>query len=82
MNSLTGERKNEILKKLSIAKPDRKHHCQDRSDILFISVAEPHHFYATTAPAPGKIFYAVPTPAAPAPILLYSKAKFCKPTKV
>jgi hypothetical protein len=35
------------------------------------SVAEPHHFYA--APAPGKNF-----DAAPAPTLLYSKAKFLK----
>jgi hypothetical protein len=39
------------------------------------SVAEPHHFYA--APAPGKNF-----DAAPAPTLLYSKAKFAKLTKV
>jgi hypothetical protein len=38
------------------------------------SVAEPHHFYA--APAPGKIFDAAPDQAAPAPTLLYSKAKF------
>jgi hypothetical protein len=41
------------------------------------SVAEPHHFYA--APAPGKNFDAAPAaPAvpAPAPTLLYSKAKF------
>jgi hypothetical protein len=39
------------------------------------SVAEPHHFYAALAPAPasGKKFY-----AAPAPTLLYSKAKFLK----
>jgi hypothetical protein len=36
---------------------------------LTISVSEPHHFYA--APAPGKNF-----DAAPAPTLLYSKAKF------
>jgi hypothetical protein len=39
------------------------------------SVAEPHHFYA--APAPGENFA-----AAPAPTLLYSKAKFLKRTKV
>jgi hypothetical protein len=39
------------------------------------SVAEPHHFYA--APALGKNF-----DAAPAPTLLYSKAKFLKRTKV
>jgi hypothetical protein len=37
------------------------------------SVVEPHHFYA----APAKKFY-----AAPAPTLLYSKAKFLKRTKV
>jgi hypothetical protein len=37
-----------------------------------VSIAEPHHFYTT----PGKDFY-----AAPAPILLYSKAKFLKRTK-
>jgi hypothetical protein len=35
------------------------------------SVAEPHHFYA--APAPGKNL-----DAAPAPTLLYSKAKILK----
>jgi hypothetical protein len=41
------------------------------------SVAEPHHFYA--APAPGKNFDAASAaPAAPAPTLLYSKAKFLK----
>jgi hypothetical protein len=38
---------------------------------ILISVAEPHHFYA--APAPGKNF-----DTAPAPTLLYSKAKFLK----
>jgi hypothetical protein len=42
------------------------------------SVAEPDHFYA--APAPGENFDAAPAPAtpAPAPTLLYSKAKFLK----
>jgi hypothetical protein len=40
-----------------------------------ISVAEARHFYA--APAPGKNFDAVP---APAPTLLFSKAKFLKLT--
>jgi hypothetical protein len=40
------------------------------------SVAEPHNFYA--APAPGKNFAADPAPAAPAPTLLYCKAKFLK----
>jgi hypothetical protein len=39
--------------------------------IMYGSVAEPHHFYA--APALGKNF-----DAAPAPTLLYSKAKFLK----
>jgi hypothetical protein len=43
---------------------------------MYSSVAEPHHFYA----APGKIFDVAP--AAPAPTLLYSKAKFLKRTKV
>jgi hypothetical protein len=40
------------------------------------SVAETHHFYA----APGKNFDAAP--AAPAPTLLYRKAKIFKRTKV
>jgi hypothetical protein len=46
--------------------------------ILISSVAEPHHFYA--APAPGKNFDAAPAALAPAPAptLLYSKAKFLK----
>jgi hypothetical protein len=39
---------------------------------IAISVEEPHHFDA--APAPDKIFCY----AAPAPTLLYSKAKFLK----
>jgi hypothetical protein len=51
---------------------------------ILSSVAEPHHFYA--APAPGKNFDAALAPAdpapAPAPTLLYSKAKFLKRTKV
>jgi hypothetical protein len=47
-------------------------------DIYSTSVAEPHHFYA--APAQGKNFYAAPAQA-PAPTLLYSKAKFSKRTK-
>jgi hypothetical protein len=41
--------------------------------VIWTSVAEPHHFYA----APGTNF-----DAAPAPTLLYSKAKFLKWTKV
>jgi hypothetical protein len=45
------------------------------------SVAEPHHFYAALAPAPGKNFDAAQAPT-PAPTLLYSKAKFLKQTKV
>jgi hypothetical protein len=40
--------------------------------MIFTSVAELHHFYA----APGKNFDAAPV--APAPTLLYSKAKFLK----
>jgi hypothetical protein len=43
-----------------------------RIRILNTSVAEPHHFYA----APGTNFDAAP--AAPAPVLLYTKAKFLK----
>jgi hypothetical protein len=39
--------------------------------------AEPHHFYAAPAPPINKSFV-----AAPAPDLLYSKAKFLKQTKV
>jgi hypothetical protein len=42
------------------------------------SVAEPYHFVA----APGKILDAAPDPAAPAPTLLHSKAKFLKRSKV
>jgi hypothetical protein len=48
--------------------------------LLETSVAEPHHFYA--APAPGENFDAAPAPAAPAPTLLFNKAKFLKGTKV
>jgi hypothetical protein len=40
----------------------------------FSSVAEPHQFYA--APAPSKNLDAAP--AAPAPTLVYSKAKIFK----
>jgi hypothetical protein len=42
--------------------------------LVIAGVAEPYHFYA--ASAPGKNFDAAP--AAPAPTLLYSKAKFLK----
>jgi hypothetical protein len=45
--------------------------------MFYITVAEPHHFYA--APALGKIFDAAP--AAPAPTLLYSKTKFLNELK-
>jgi hypothetical protein len=48
--------------------------------LVVISVTEPHHFYA--APDPGKNFDAAPAAPAPAPTLLYSKAKFLKRTKV
>jgi hypothetical protein len=53
-------------------------------NITFCSVAEPHHFYVAPAPSPGKKFYAAPAQAAPAPAptLLYGKAKFLKQTKV
>jgi hypothetical protein len=51
---------------------------KNNSKSLISSVAEPHHFYA--APAPGKNFDAAP--AAPAPTLLYDKAKFLIRTKV
>jgi hypothetical protein len=50
----------------------------------FTSVAEPHHFSAAPALAPGENFDAAPAaPAAPAqaPTLLYSKAKFLKRLK-
>jgi hypothetical protein len=43
--------------------------------IVKSSVEEPHHFYA--APVPGENF-----DAAPAPTLLFSKAKFLKRAKV
>jgi hypothetical protein len=43
------------------------------------SVAESHNFYAVPAPAPSKNFDAAPAPAS---ILLYSKAKVLKQTKV
>jgi hypothetical protein len=45
------------------------------ASLVLPSVSEPHHFYA--APAPGENF-----DAAPAPTILYSKAKFLKRTKV
>jgi hypothetical protein len=51
-------------------------HCCDPK----ISVAEPHHFYAAPDPTPCENFDAAP--AAPAPILLHSKANFLKRTKV
>jgi hypothetical protein len=43
-----------------------------------ISVAESHNFYAAPDPASGKSFDAAPAAPAPAPTLLYSKAKFLK----
>jgi hypothetical protein len=51
--------------------------CEYKS-IFETSIAEPHQCYA--APAPGENFDAAP--AALAPTLLYSKAKFLKRTKV
>jgi hypothetical protein len=50
------------------------------ANVVVLSVAEPHHFYA--APAPGKNFDAAPAAPALAPTLFYSKAKFLKQTKV
>jgi hypothetical protein len=53
---------------------------QKVNDIVAVvgsSVVKPHHFYAAPAPAPGVNF-----DAAPAPTLLYSKAKCLKRTKV
>jgi hypothetical protein len=53
-----------------------------RGENDLISAAEPHHFYA--APPPGEKFdAALAAPVlAPAPTLLYNKAKFLKRTKV
>jgi hypothetical protein len=45
---------------------------------ILISVAEPHQFYA----APGDNFDAAPAAPAPAPTLMYSKAKFLKRIKI
>jgi hypothetical protein len=54
-------------------------------DLVNISVAEPHHFYAVPAPdpAPGKNFDAAPDPAAPAPTLPYyiARKNFCNELK-
>jgi hypothetical protein len=52
-----------------------------RLTFLFISVAEPHNFYAAPDPAPGKNFDAAPAAPAPAPTLLYSKKKILKRAK-
>jgi hypothetical protein len=54
------------------SRPDPQHGPATGNYRISTSVAEPHHFYADAAQAP----------AAPAPILLYSKAKFLKGTKV
>jgi hypothetical protein len=45
--------------------------------VVWGSVVEPYHFYAAPTPAQGENFE-----AAPAPTVLYSKAKFLKRTKV
>jgi hypothetical protein len=68
------------MKENALAASGRKIHkiyCVD-----FIRVAEPHNFYAASAPAPGKNFDAAPAPAAPVHTLLYHKTKFLKRTKV
>jgi hypothetical protein len=60
-----------VIQSSIIEKPHNK-----SSRIENYSVSEPHHFYA--APATGKIFDTAPAAPAPAPTLLYSKAKFLK----
>jgi hypothetical protein len=45
------------------------------TSLVSTNVAEPHHFYAAPTPVPGENL-----DAAPAPTLLYSKAKFLKRT--
>jgi hypothetical protein len=55
---------------------------RSRPQFINTSVAEPHQFYAAPVPAPGENFVAAPAAPAPAPTLLYSKAKFLKRTKV
>jgi hypothetical protein len=45
--------------------------------IHYSSIAEPHHFYAALAPSKN-----CDVAPAPAPTLLYSKAKILKGTKV
>jgi hypothetical protein len=47
-----------------------------------VTVLIDSNFYAAPDPAPGKNFDAAPAASAPAPTLLYSKAKFLKWTKV
>jgi hypothetical protein len=60
----------------SLAEPEQEPQEADSIFILFLSVAEPHQFYAAPAPATGENFDAAPAQAAPAPAptLLYSKA--------
>jgi hypothetical protein len=57
---------------------------RDPCTFMLRSAAEPHHFYTApvTAPAPCENFDAAPVVPAPAPTLVYSKAKFSKRTKV
>jgi hypothetical protein len=53
------------------------------SHIEKCSIAEPHQFYAAPAPAQRKNFDAAPAaPVPPAPLLLHTKPKFLKRTKV
>jgi hypothetical protein len=59
-------------RKIYLEISEEKRNC--RMSTVFTSVAELHHFYA--ALAPGENFDAAPAPVAPAPTLLYSKAKF------
>jgi hypothetical protein len=80
LNSDTIEKDN--MHGISSALYQSAKYSRDAASFEFISVAETHPFYA--ALAPGINFYAAPVaPApAPAPTLLYSKAKFLKLTKV
>jgi hypothetical protein len=63
---------------------EKEKHSGASSTVVMHSVAEPNHFYADPPPdlAQGKNFDAAPDLAAPAPTLLYSKAKFSQRTKV
>jgi hypothetical protein len=75
---VTAGGKTSILCRATVTHPRKRCH-RSTKRILDISVfaltivAEPHHFYAALAPAPGKTF---------CPTQLYRKVTFLKPTKV